>query len=67
MVFPSKNPNCKKNEEVLQQFQTAFKPKELVQVVADCAIEDCKGQDWDAIALPGGEGGARVELLSWTS
>lgn len=27
MVFPSKNPNCKKNEEVLQQFQTAFKPK----------------------------------------
>ena len=31
-------------------------PQELVQVVADCAIGECKGQDWDAIALPGGEG-----------
>ena len=41
----------------------SLQTQELVQVVADCAIEDCKGQDWDAIALPGGEGGARVESL----
>ncbi|CAJ1337794.1 unnamed protein product [Effrenium voratum] len=42
-----------------------------LQVVANCAIEDCKGQDWDAIALPGGMPGAEhlrdsavlVELL----
>ncbi|CAE7816315.1 DJ1B [Symbiodinium sp. CCMP2592] len=29
-----------------------------INVVADCAIEDCKGTEWDAIALPGGMPGA---------
>jgi len=29
-----------------------------LKVVADCSIEECKGQDWDAIACPGGMPGA---------
>lgn len=29
-------------------------------MVADCAIEECKGQEWDAIALPGGMPGAET-------
>ncbi|MCX7846815.1 MAG: DJ-1/PfpI family protein [bacterium] len=42
-----------------------------VQIVADCLIQECRGQDWDAIVLPGGMPGAEhlrdstelVELL----
>jgi len=29
-----------------------------LKVVADCSIEECKGEDWDAIACPGGMPGA---------
>lgn len=30
----------------------------LEQVVADKDIDECKGEDWDVIALPGGMPGA---------
>ena len=29
-----------------------------LKVVADCSIEECRGQEWDAIACPGGMPGA---------
>eukprot|EP00933_Yihiella_yeosuensis_P025282 TRINITY_DN19633_c0_g1_i1.p1 TRINITY_DN19633_c0_g1~~TRINITY_DN19633_c0_g1_i1.p1 ORF type:complete len:210 (+),score=40.99 TRINITY_DN19633_c0_g1_i1:76-630(+) len=29
-----------------------------LRILADCSIEDCKGKEWDAIALPGGMPGA---------
>mmetsp|Transcript_131846 Transcript_131846/g.186017 ORF Transcript_131846/g.186017 Transcript_131846/m.186017 type:complete len:187 (+) Transcript_131846:50-610(+) len=40
--------------------QLQVKMSRGLKVVADCAIEDCKGQDWDAIALPGGMPGAET-------
>ena len=65
--FPFQKSELQKKWRGFATVPNSLQTQELVQVVADCAIEDCKGQDWDAIALPGGEGGARVESLSWTS